>query len=171
MSERSREVIRSVTSDAVRPAARSAVDADVTLIYLVGRVNQGIRREMRQRLAPWGLSVPEFTAMSILTRRPRLSNAQLARRSLVTPQTMIEILANLERRGLVAREVDPDHGRILRAELTEAGAEVIAAAEPAIDAIQDEILTGVPEEERRIVLEVMFTAMHRLRSGLGRAAL
>jgi hypothetical protein len=53
----------------------------------------------------------------VLRARPGLSNAQLARRSLVAPQS---ILAKLERRGLVGREVDPGHGRILRATPTEA---------------------------------------------------
>jgi DNA-binding MarR family transcriptional regulator len=147
-------------------ARRATSDGEVTLVYLVGRVNHGIRREMRSRLARWELSVPEFTAMSILKRRSRLSNAQLARRSLVTPQTMIEILAGLERRGLVLREVDPAHGRILRAELTDDGTDLISAAELDIEDIQTEVLSGVSEEHRRIVLDVMFSMMQRLRSGL-----
>jgi DNA-binding MarR family transcriptional regulator len=145
---------------------RATSDGEVTLVYLVGRVNQGIRREMRSRLAGWELSVPEFTAMSILNRRPHLSNAQLARRSLVTPQTMIEILAGLEDRGLVLREVDPAHGRILRAQLTVEGRELISAAELAIDDVQSEVLSGISEEHRRIALDVMFSMMQRLRSGL-----
>jgi DNA-binding MarR family transcriptional regulator len=121
---------------------------------------------MRSRLARWELSVPEFTAMSILKRRPRLSNAQLARRSLVTPQTMIEVLAGLERRGLVLREVDPAHGRILRAELTEGGMQLISAAELDVEEVQAEVLGDVSEEHRRIALDVMFSMMQRLRSGL-----
>jgi DNA-binding MarR family transcriptional regulator len=146
-------------------ARRATSDGDVTLVYLVGRVNQGIRRELRSRLAGWELSVPEFTALSILKRRAGLSNAQLARRSLVTPQTMIEILAGLERRGLVLREVDPAHGRILRAELTDAGMRLISAAELRIEALQAEVLRDVSKEHRRIVLDVMFSMMQRLRSG------
>jgi len=146
--------------------AAQTAPSEVSLIYLVGRVNQGIRREMRLRLEPWQLSVPEFTALSILRRRPALSNAQLSRRTMVTPQTMIEILGGLERRGLVRRRVDPDHGRILRAELTEEGARVLAEAEPAIEALQDEILDGIPDEQRAAATEVMLHAMQRLRFGL-----
>jgi DNA-binding MarR family transcriptional regulator len=150
----------------MRAARRATSDGDVTLVYLVGRVNQGVRREMRGRLAGLELSVPEFTAMSILKRRPHLSNAQLARRSLVAPQTMIEILAGLERRGLVLREVDPAHGRILRAELTDGGMELISRAELVIDELQAEILSDVSGEHRRIALDVMFSMVQRLRSGL-----
>lgn len=135
---------------------------------MVGRVNQGIRREMRLRLADWDLSVQEYTSLSVLSARPGLSNAQLARRALVTPQSMIEILAKLERRGLVERAVDPDHARILRADLTPEGRALLTAADPEIQSIQEQMLTGVTAPQRRIVLEGMLSAMDKLSSGLDR---
>ena len=138
---------------------------DALLIYRVGRVDQGIRQEMRLRLAEWDLSVTEFTALSVLKRRPELSNAQLARRSLVRPQSMNEILVKLEERGLVRREVDPDHARILRAVLTPAATELLAAAEPAVRAIQDELFADVPEGERQAMIDALGSAMAKLRSG------
>jgi DNA-binding MarR family transcriptional regulator len=136
-----------------------------SLIYVVGRVNQGIRREMRTRLAECGLSVQEYTALSVLSARPGLSNAQLARRSLVTPQSMIEILSKLESRGLVSRAVDPRHARILRAALTDKGRDLLKVADPAVAAVQEQMLADVPERERLIVLEGMRSAMNRLSTG------
>jgi len=56
-----------------------------TLVYVVGRVNQGVRRELRKALSPWRLTVPELTTLSVLRTRPGLSNAQLSRRALTTP--------------------------------------------------------------------------------------
>jgi DNA-binding MarR family transcriptional regulator len=135
---------------------------EASLIYIVGRLHQGIRREMRRRLAPWKLSVQEYTALAVLGARPGLSNAQLARRALVTPQSMIEILAKLERRELVARHEDPAHRRILRAQLTAQGRKLLSAADPAIAAIQDEMLVGVPAHERQAAARVMHSAMTRL---------
>lgn len=137
-----------------------------SVVYAIGRVNQGIRRELRQRLSEWELSVPELTALSILDRRPGLSNAQLARRTMVTPQSMIEILAVLEHRSLVNRTVDPTHGRILRAELTTEGTKVLRAVEPAIHAIQNHMLADVPADQLEIFLNVLLVAMDRLRPGV-----
>ncbi len=136
--------------------------AEASLVYVVGRVNQGIRREMRARLAELDLSVPEYTALSVLHARPGLSNAQLARRSLLAPQSMLEVLAKLESRGLVRREVDPAHGRILRAALTPEGRALLARADPAIEAIQEWLLADVPERDRTIVLDGMLSAMNKL---------
>jgi DNA-binding MarR family transcriptional regulator len=137
-----------------------------SLIYVVGRVNQGIRREMRTRLAECGLSVQEYTALSVLSARPGLSNAQLARRSLVTPQSMIEILGKLESRDLVTRAVDPKHARILRATLTDKGRDLLMVADPAVAAVQEQMLADVPERDRAIVLEGMRSVMNRLSTGL-----
>ena len=134
----------------------------VSLIYVIGRVNQGIRRRMRTSLAQWKLSVQEFTALSVLSSRPKLSNAQLARRALVTPQAMIEILSKLESRGLVRREVDPSHGRILRAELTPAARKLLSEAEPVIVAIQEEMLADVPGADREAAMRAMSAAMVNL---------
>ena len=147
-------------------ASRADINpTDTLLIYIVGRVDQGIRQEMRIRLAEWDLSVPEFTALAVLKRRPGLSNAQLARRSLVRPQSMNEILVKLEDRGLLRREVDPDHARILRAALTPEGLELLAAAELAVKAIQDELFGDLSEPERDVMIAGLRGAMEKLRSG------
>lgn len=144
------------------PADPGGDDHATSLLYVIGRVNQGIRREMRLRLARWKLSVQEFTTLSVLASRPGLSNAQLARRSLVTPQSMIEILTKLEARGLVRREVDPSHGRILRAELTAAGRTLIGEAVPAIQRIQDGMLERVSARQQETTLVALLAAMDRL---------
>jgi DNA-binding MarR family transcriptional regulator len=144
----------------------SPVPDQPSLTYVVGRVNQGILREMRRRLSDVGLSVQEYTALSVLRARPGLSNAQLARRSLVTPQSMIETLTKLERRRLVTREVDPEHGRILRAQLTDGGRELLARADPAIAEIGEQMLADVAKRDREIVMAGMLSAMRRLADGL-----
>ncbi len=148
-----------------RPPAPGAPE-EISLVYAVGRVNQGIRRELRRLLADWDVSVPQLTALSILGRRAGLSNAQLARRTMITPQAMIEILAELEARGLVSRTVDPAHARILRAELTPEGRALLSNLEPAVAGIQDEILQDIPPRDRAVVLDGMLKAMQRLRPGL-----
>ena len=79
---------------------------------------------------------------------------------------MIEILARLESRGLLARQVDPRHARILRATLTAKGRELLEAADPAVAAVQEQMLADVPEDDRKVVLDGMLSAMNRLSTGL-----
>jgi DNA-binding MarR family transcriptional regulator len=144
---------------------RRARAASPSFVYAIGRVDQGVRREMRRRLQRFSLSVPEYTALSILAVAPGLSNAQLARRSLITPPAMLEVLASLERRGLVERHADPEHGRIRRAELTAEGTAALRAASRDIDRLSEELLADVPAGERDIVRRGLVSAMDRLSEG------
>ena len=52
---------------------------------------------------------------------------------------MSEVLASLAGRGLILRKAAPDHGRIIRTELTRAGTVVLAACDLAVDELEREI--------------------------------
>ena len=133
-----------------------------SLVYVIGRVSQGIRRELRERLSSCGLSVADVTTLSVLRGRACLSNAQLARRALITPQSMIEVLGSLEQRGLVRRRADPANARIMRAELTAAGRRVLARADALIAALEDELLAGVAPQRRELVRGCLVSVMDEL---------
>lgn len=134
-----------------------------SFVYLLGRVDHGVRRRLAKRVARWDLSVAQFTTLSVLRARPGLSNAQLARRALSSPQSINGVLSELEDRGLILRQADPEHRRILRARLTSEGTKVTRAAEASINALQEELLEGVPERERELVVRVLLHCMDRLR--------
>ena len=95
--------------------------------YLLKRVQSGLRAAMDGVLAARGLTTPQYWVLSWLEQAPGSSSAQLARRSFVTPQTMIRIVENLEALGLVARGAHPTHGKVLQVTLTPAGARLVAS--------------------------------------------
>jgi DNA-binding MarR family transcriptional regulator len=109
------------------------------LSYTVGRLGRAIRQRLREILAPHGLSVPQFTTLSVIKRRPGLSNAQLARRALILPQSMIQVISELEARGLVSRTPAAAHNRVLETQLTEAGRALVDAAERDTRAFEAEL--------------------------------
>ena len=130
--------------------------------YLVGRLDRVVRRRLAGALGPHGLSLQEYTTLSVLRARSGLSNAQLARRSLITPQAMNEVLARLEERRLVRRRRDPAHGRIRPAELTAAGRRVLTAADSAVDLVEHAMLADVPAAERRRLGKLLAAALRGL---------
>ncbi len=91
---------------------------------------------MDEALRPIALTTPQYSVMSALEAEPGLSNARLARTAFVTPQTMHGLLILLERERLVVRDADPDHGRILRTRLTDAGEAKLKAAHLEIASVE-----------------------------------
>lgn len=109
------------------------------LSYSIGRLDRAVRHRLRQILLPYELTIPQFTTLSVLKRRPGLSNAQLARRALILPQSMIQVISALEERQLVRRAPDPAHQRVLCAHLTRSGRRVVEDAERATRSFEDEL--------------------------------
>ena len=130
--------------------------------YLVGRLDRLLRRRLGRALAECGLSLPEYTTLSVLSVRGGLSNAQLARRSLITPQAANEVLTRLEERKLLRRVADPDHGRVRPAELTAAGRRLLAAADAAVDALEREMLVELTAHERKALRSALTSAVSSL---------
>ncbi len=130
--------------------------------YAVGRLDRVLRRRLGDALAPHRLSLPEYTTLSVLSARSGLSNAQLARRSLITPQAMNEVLARLEERKLVRRRRDPAHARVRPAELTTTGKRVLARANGAVDDVERAMLRGVTAAERRRLAQLLAASLRGL---------
>ena len=133
------------------------------LSYLVGRLDRLLRRRLGEALAPHGLSLPEYTALSVLRDRSGLSNAQLARRSMITPQAMNEVVARLEQRGLVRRHSHASHGRVRPATLTPAGERVLKAADRDVDDVERQMLRGLPGGARASLRGALNAALRGLR--------
>jgi DNA-binding MarR family transcriptional regulator len=76
------------------------------------RAQYTLRQVMDDRLADAALTTPQYAALTALEREEGLSNAELARRCFVTPQTMHSIVTRLEEEGLLRRTPHPNHGRI-----------------------------------------------------------
>jgi DNA-binding MarR family transcriptional regulator len=118
--------------------------------YLVARLDRLVRSQLSDVLEPFDLSVPQYTLLSVLEHRPGLSNAQLARRSYITAQAMHQVVNGLEERGLIARRVSPDHGRIQLTELTDEGLALLKSCDEEVTRLEERIFGGLGEkgEER-----------------------
>jgi DNA-binding MarR family transcriptional regulator len=134
--------------------------------YVVGRLDRALRREIGALVAPYGLTVSKYTALSILAEKPGLSNAQLARRTYVTPQSMNEVLASLEADALIVRSPAANHGRVVEVALSPKGHEVLASCDRAVGHMENAMLADLDDEGRHALREMLLTCVHRLGAGL-----
>ena len=124
--------------------------------YVLGRLDRVLRRRLSTAVESVGLTLPAYTALSVLRVSDGLSNAHLARLSLVTPQSMSEVLAQLVEKGYVRRRAEPGHGRVILIELTTAGSRALERGDRAVDAVEGEMLAEFDADEvasLRVVLQ------------------
>ena len=122
--------------------------------YLFKDVQHRIRTRMDEALREIDLTTPQYAIISELDEYPGLSNADLARKSFVTPQTMNLIVGNLEDRNLLVKEVDRNHKRKQRLQLTATGVQKLKRAHAVVKEIEANLFDCLSARERS-VLEVI----------------
>ncbi|MEU1803554.1 MarR family transcriptional regulator [Streptomyces sp. NPDC019937] len=121
--------------------------------YRLKRAHAALRGAMDQALREHGLTVPQYACLEVLAARPGMSNAELARATFVTRQSMNVVLRGLQEDGLLARPDTVGHGRARPVTLTEAGWRRLHAAQASVYAIEARMVRAVPAERLAGLLE------------------
>ncbi len=114
---------------------------DDRLGHMVKSLEQELSGAKDAALRPMGLTVPQYQALLVIADTPGISGAELARRCLVTPQTMTTVLGNLTVKGLIERRTVPGQGRAMETTITAAGKRLLGRADKKILEVE-ELLNG-----------------------------
>lgn len=93
------------------------------------------------------LTTPQYAILSVLLEFPGLSNADLARKCFVTPQTMNLIVKNLEKREIIKRNPMGNHGRIIMTELSQIGVHLLEKANKLVKTVEEEFFQNLNDDE------------------------
>ncbi|BBX89844.1 MarR family transcriptional regulator [Mycolicibacterium boenickei] len=104
--------------------------------------------EVNESVKEHGVTTAQIGVLRQLTNQPGLSGAELARRLLITPQGVQLALTALEKRGLVERKQDPQHGRILQVFLTDEGRAVASAVVADAVAAHERVFGVLSDDEQ-----------------------
>jgi DNA-binding MarR family transcriptional regulator len=91
------------------------------LTYLLRQANASVRLALDRALAEEGVTFPQHSALTMIRAYEAISAADLARLTMLTPQTVNGVVRALEARGAIRKEPDVTHGRILRLAMTPEG--------------------------------------------------
>lgn len=119
--------------------------------YLLRQASVAHHAKVDQVLKEFGVTLPQYSVLAFLDLYPGISNADLARLTLLTPQTLSVIVANLEKAGAISRSPHPVHGRIQCIELTEKGRDLHTHCTKKVLQIQEQLASDLSPEEEKVV--------------------
>ena len=125
------------------------------------RLTSALDRELRAN----GLSYPEYVVLAALTEHdpPRLGMSALREVLGWERSRLSHQLTRMERRGLVARSVDPDDARRTTVEVTASGMTVLRAAAPGhVEVVRRLVIDRLSADQ----LEALGTTSQELLDGL-----
>lgn len=132
------------------------------LAYLIGRLDHVLNRRLREVLPPLGLTVPQYTALSVFRSVGSMSNAQLAERTMVSPQSANDMVKTMEARGWIERRPDPSHGRIIQISLTDGGNAVLERCDAKVLELELAMFQDLGEAERGSLHTLLRAAVRAL---------
>jgi DNA-binding MarR family transcriptional regulator len=121
------------------------------LPYLLAQANAAVRLALDRAFADLNVTVPQFSVLTMIDAYPGVSGAELARLTLLTPQTINVIVKNLERDGLIAKTPDEVHGRVLRIATTAKGHQFRLKCRARADRMEKLLVDGLSDAEQRTI--------------------
>jgi DNA-binding MarR family transcriptional regulator len=113
---------------------------------LMKRILIHFRGQLDEALRPQRVTTAQLQVLYAIRNEPGASGAQLARLCYITPQSAQSLLKNLEEGGWIVRVKDKVNDRILVAQLTPSGEELLETAEKAARVIEKRVWKGVSDE-------------------------
>ena len=113
------------------------------ITVLFRQIQGATRRATEEALRDSNLTAAQANVLTELAYGQPRSNAELARLHSITPQSMVEILASLERRGLITRSAKPSGGRAMPAELTKEGHSQLLSVHLAMRQVEQRLLNSL----------------------------
>ena len=144
-------MVKFKTNTPVPRAGEGARGEEGHIGYLLRQATHAHRQRVEHALADLGVTVPQFSVLTMLNAYPGISNADIARLSLLTPQTVSVIVSNLERAKDIVREPHAVHGRILQLQLTESGRRLLRSCRERAVSVERQLLGGMSKTEETII--------------------
>lgn len=108
------------------------------LSYLLRQAQLANRQELDAIVQAFGLTPSQYMVLGIIEEhREGISSAMLARRLGVTPQSSYEMVAELERHGLIRRSEEGGARRILKTCLTSKGTALLRRCDKEVASFEE----------------------------------
>lgn len=123
------------------------MEIDECVIFALGKAYQRAHGELKRRLRPLGLTVPQYSVLAGLWEQDGRTAAQLRERLVMDSATLTGVLDRLERSDLVVRSPDEKDRRLVRLRLTKAGTALREEVQRTVAELNAELLRLLPPQE------------------------
>jgi DNA-binding MarR family transcriptional regulator len=149
------------TTDIVSPPAEVAVTR-VNTRYLETLMGYNARRtalviisEFLQHMAVYDLRPVDFSVMSVVVHNPGVTSRQLCATLGMQAPNLVGMLNAMEKKAWLTRRPHPYDGRAMGLHPTQAGLDLMRAAEKTASELEERITSGLSPDERKTLIQLL----------------
>jgi DNA-binding MarR family transcriptional regulator len=132
--------------------------------HLINRAARLLLRLGEHRFRPMGLGIASFPVLTMLRTGEKLSQKELTARARIEQSSMAQLLARLERDGMIERIPDPNDGRSTLISLSAKAMALLPQIDLAVNASNDEATAGMSEAEIDLLIDLLQRLISNLES-------
>lgn len=122
---------------------------------LVAKTNLKVHRALNKRLSEIGLSLPQHEILMVTFFQPGATQKELSDSLLAVKSSVSTHIANLEKRGLIVREVDENDSRVNRLSLSKNAEALVSKSLEIQNSIVSSMVSSVSKEELQMLENLM----------------
>ncbi|MBB3610917.1 MarR family transcriptional regulator [Rhizobium sp. BK602] len=122
---------------------------------LINMASRAFSRLGERRVKALGFNIGQLPVLYLLRDGAQMSQKELAKFAKIEQPSMAQMLARMERDGLIRRAPDPTDGRSSFISLTDAAIAKLPAARQALEERREAVLEGFSRDEVQTLLQLM----------------
>jgi MarR family transcriptional regulator for hemolysin len=139
-------------------------DFEESIGYWLTIVTQSYHRALNERLAPYGVTYRQSHVIGWLMLEGELTQAELARRMMIEPPTLVRILARMEALGWITRQDCPADRRRKLIRLTDSAEPVWAKMVTVGKQVRQIAGRGLSADEQYVLKDLLRRVRDNLRA-------
>jgi len=132
-----------------------ASDASLQLLITLSRANQWVSAHVQQDIRKYGLNPTEFGVLELLYHKGEQPLQQIGEKILMTSGNITYVIDKLSGKGLARRKACPTDRRVIFAEITEQGSELLERIFPQHTEAVRKAVSGLTEEEQLQAIQLL----------------
>lgn len=116
-------------------------------VYRMRRATSDVLSVVKDALEPFGLRRQTFSALSVICDHPGIRQSQLADTLAIERPNLVQVIGDLENRGLLMREQVPEDRRMYSLHVTNAGAITYRQAMRTLRKVDKTLTAGLTSDE------------------------
>lgn len=140
------------------PTSETSVDTtflESLLGYNARRATLTIIEVFLDRMSIYGLRPVDFSLLSLVSHNPGITSRQLCTTLGILPPNLVKLVADLDKRGLLARKPHPTDGRAIGLHLTPEGRKMVREAEVTARNLEDGVASSLTAAERETLMALL----------------
>jgi MarR family transcriptional regulator for hemolysin len=131
--------------------------------YLINRIARRYNQTLQDSLSGMGLTTPKMRVLAALAAMGDLTVNQLTVVAVAEQSTMSRTLDQMERDGLIQRQISETDSRVRVIVLTRSGLAAYRTVWPQMSAAEEELFVGLTKEQREAFLATLSQILGNIR--------